>query len=156
MDQNLFRIIVLGGGVLMGMSLMGCANQDLLPTPNSSPSQEATPKHAPSFTQFSDIPVPIGATMDMQRSLLLGSSEEWTGRLVYSSSSNTAQVFDLYKEDMPKFGWSELTFIRGQNTVMTYQRGARVATIEILSRTLQGTEVLVTVSPNTVPSQVTK
>lgn len=148
MDQNLLRIIVLGGGILMGISLMGCATEGLLPTGSDSSSEQASPKHAPSFTQFSDIPVPPAATMDMDRSLLLGASEEWTGRLVYSSSNSTAQIFDLYKAEMPKFGWQEMTVIRGQRTVMTFQRGARVATIEVSPRTLQGTEVFVTVSPN--------
>jgi len=147
MDQNILRVLLIGGGIMMGMMVMGCTSQDILPQSDETPRTEA-PKYAPSFTQFSDIPVPKGATMDMERSLLLGSSEEWTGRLVYSSSLNTAEVFDLYKEEMPKFGWAEMTVIRGKRNVMTYQRTSRVATIEIENRTLQGTEVSVTISPN--------
>jgi len=147
MDRSMLRIIVLAGGVVMGLFLMGCVSQDLLPSAETSPNQPA-PEHAPSFTQFSDIPVPASATMDLDRSLLLGSSESWTGRLIYQSTNNAAEIFNLYKEDMPKFGWSEMTVIRGLRSVMTYQRGHRVATIEIQGRTIQGSEVSITVSPN--------
>ena len=73
---------------------MGCSGQDLAASQKSESGANIPP--VASFAQFSDIPVPSGASMDMNRSLLLGASEEWTGRLAYSTSTASAQVFDLY------------------------------------------------------------
>lgn len=146
MNSTLFRLLMLGAGILLGMQLMGCSTQDLSASPTGENGQQAAP--VASFSQFSDIPVPAGASMDMERSLLLGAGEEWTGRLAYDSSTNSARVFDLYKAEMPKFGWTELTVIRGDRSVMTYQRAQRIATVEIKSRTVYGSFVTVTVSPN--------
>ncbi|WP_337997979.1 hypothetical protein [Oleispirillum naphthae] len=147
MDTAFLRIIMLGAGLLLGFGLMGCSGQDLAASPKSE--SGATVPPVASFAQFSDIPVPSGASMDMDRSLLLGASEAWTGRLVYSTSTDPAQVFDLYKAEMPKFGWTELTVIRGERSIMSYQRGSRVSTIEIQKSRFYGASVSVTVSPNT-------
>ncbi|MBN2752463.1 MAG: hypothetical protein JXQ84_07110 [Rhodospirillaceae bacterium] len=148
MDSAFLRIVMLGAGLLLGFGLMGCSSQgqDLAASPTSEDGKTLPP--VASFTQFSDIPVPSGATMDMEHSLLLGASEEWTGRLVYSTSTTSARVFDLYKAEMPKFGWTEMTVIRGERSIMSYQRGNRIATIEIQARTIYGAGVSVTVSPN--------
>ena len=146
MDSPLLRILILIVGLVLGISLMGCTGQDLSASPKGDGSAASIP--TASFAQFNDIPVPSGATMNLERSLLLGASEEWTGSLVYTSGTDTARVFDLYKAEMPKFGWTELTVIRGERSIMSYQRGNRVATIEIQGRTIYGTRVSVTVSPN--------
>lgn len=149
MDSPLMRTLILVAGLLLGMSLLGCTGQDIAASSKGAANGgEAAP--VASFAQFNDIPVPSGASMDLERSLLLGASEEWTGRLVYTTSTDTAKVFDLYKAEMPKFGWTELTVIRGERSIMSYQRGGRVATIEIQGRTIYGARVSVTVSPNAV------
>lgn len=147
MNTTLLRILMLGAGLLLGLMMAGCSgSQDLSASPTGENGATATP--VASFAQFSDIPVPSGASMDMEHSLLLGAGDEWTGRLTYSTSTNSARVFDLYKAEMPKFGWTELTVIRGDRSIMTYQRGQRVATVQIQSGTIYGATVAVTVSPN--------
>lgn len=148
MNSTLLRFLMLGAGLLLGLMMMGCSgsSQSLSASPTGENGATATP--VASFAQFSDIPVPSGASMDMEHSLLLGAGNEWTGRLTYSTSTNSARVFDLYKAEMPKFGWTELTVIRGDRSIMTYQQGARVATVQIQSGTIYGATVAVTVSPN--------
>jgi len=148
MNSTLLRILMLGAGLLLGLMMMGCSGpgQSLSASPTDENGATATP--VASFAQFSDIPVPTGATMDMEHSLLLGAGNEWTGRLTYTTSTNNARVFDLYKAEMPKFGWTELTVIRGDRSIMTYQQGARVATVQIQGGTIYGATVAVTVSPN--------
>ncbi len=145
MSTAFLRTILIGAGLSLSAGLMGCTGQDLAASPQG---DENTPPPVASFAQFNDIPVPSGASMDLERSLLLGASEEWTGRLVYTTGTDAAKVFDLYKAEMPKFGWTELTVIRGERSIMSYQRSGRVATIEIQGRTIYGARVSVTVSPN--------
>ncbi len=145
MSTAFLRTLTLGVGLALTAGLMGCTGQDLAASPKGDANSAAP---VASFAQFNDIPVPGGASMDLERSLLLGASEEWTGRLVYTTGTDAAKVFDLYKAEMPKFGWTELTVIRGDRSIMSYQRGGRVATIEIQGRTIYGARVSVTVSPN--------
>ena len=106
----------------------------------------------PSFTQFTDIPVPSGAIMDLERSLVLGDRESWIGRIVLSISDNASRAYDFYFDEMPKFGWSPVTTVRAGTSVLTYTRGERVATIQIAPRTIGGATVSVTVSPRGRPS----
>ncbi len=106
----------------------------------------------PSFAQFTDIPVPAGATMDLERSLVLGDRESWIGRIVLSVSDNASRVYDFYFDEMPKFEWSPVTTVRAGTSVLTYTRGERVATIQIAPRTIGGATVSVTVSPRGRPS----
>lgn len=97
--------------------------------------------------QFADIPRPAGASMDADRSLVFGASESWIGRLVISASGNPNSMFDFYKQEMPNLGWTEITSILSATSVLTYSRQGRVATIQIQGRTLMGSEVSITVSP---------
>ncbi|HIJ38463.1 MAG TPA: hypothetical protein HPP80_06150 [Rhodospirillaceae bacterium] len=101
---------------------------------------------APSFTQFSDIPIPAKASMNFDQSLLLGHGEEWVGRLVYTTRSGPEVIYDLYQSDMPSFGWQEITSIRAAISVQTWQRGDRIATVQIHETTL-GAEAIITVAP---------
>jgi hypothetical protein len=101
----------------------------------------------PTLAQFSDIPIPRGAAMDLERSLIFGPGDGWIGRLVYTTSLGTQDAFDFYGREMPAFGWQEITRVRARINIMTYVRGARAATIQIEHRTLGGAEVNVTVSP---------
>lgn len=92
-------------------------------------SGNATP--GPGFTRFTDIPMPANNSIDLDRSLILGTDQQWTGRLVISSGSNVADMYEFYRREMPNFGWSEVTTVRAANSVLVFQQGARVVTIQI-------------------------
>jgi hypothetical protein len=101
----------------------------------------------PSLAQFTDIPIPAGATMNMERSLILGPHDTWIGRLVYTTSLGPQQVFAFFGREMPGFGWREITQVRARISILTFVRGDRAATIQIDSTTLGGAAVDFTVSP---------
>jgi len=101
----------------------------------------------PNFTQFNDIPVPAGADMDLERSLVLGEQDTWIGRLVMTVSANPGKTFDFYFGEMPRFGWSPVTTIRAETSVLTYVRADRIATIQVQGRTITGSIVSMTISP---------
>ena len=125
--------------------LVGCTgNVDLPPTETGN-----VPGQAPerSFAQFSDIPVPPGVSMDIERSLVFGGREEWIGRLVLTTSRGTGEIFDFFKQNAPQLGWQEITLVRSGTSVLTYSRGERVMTVQITNKTLRGSEINVTVSP---------
>ena len=102
----------------------------------------------PSFAQFQDIPIPGGAKMNMDRTLILGEKESWIGRLVIDSSVSQAGMFDFFKQRTGEFGWREITSVRSATSVLTYSREQRIMTIQILTRPLLGTRIDITMSPN--------
>lgn len=129
-------------GFAVAVSLGACTTSPLPPSARPAGSSG----EQPSFSQFSDVPIPAKATMDVDHSLLLGNGENWVGRLVYSTGGSTSGIYDLYKSDMPGFGWQEITSVRAAISIQTWQRGDRVATIQIRDTTF-GCEVILTVAP---------
>ena len=108
---------------------------------------EASKPGQASFSQFQDIPIPIGAEMDLDRTVILGARESWIGRLTLETSHNSIKLFNFFKKSTPEFGWQEITSIRSATSVLTYSQTTRVLTIQIIAKTLQGSEVVMTVSP---------
>lgn len=101
----------------------------------------------PAFTQFSDIPIPEQADMDLQRSLVFGGQNQWSGRLVFTAPYSHGGLFDFYMAEMPKFGWQEITVVRSKVSVLSFKQADRIATIQIEGDTM-GAEVMFTVSPS--------
>ncbi len=114
--------------------------------PDSGNNDQKAPTQA-SFTRFPDLPMPVKAELDMSKTLVFGTNDAWIGRMVITSSHGSNDMFDFYKQEMPGFGWQEITSVRSETSVMTYTRGERVATIQIASATLRGAKVTITVSP---------
>ncbi|WP_146002797.1 hypothetical protein [Telmatospirillum siberiense] len=129
-------------GLVVLLGLAACSGNALAP---SSARSDGSPA-APSFSQFSDIPIPAKARMDVDQSLLLGHGESWVGRLVYTTGGGTGPIYDLYKSDMPGFGWQEITSVRASISIQTWQRADRIATVQIRDTTF-GVETIITVAP---------
>ena len=133
----LFCILIFLGGCGSGMGVK--------PMPMNN-GETSKPGQA-SFSQFQDIPIPIGAEMDLDRTVILGAHERWIGRLTLESSHNSIKLFNFFKKSTPEFGWQEITSIRSATSVLTYSQTTRILTIQIIAKTLQGSEVVMTVSP---------
>jgi hypothetical protein len=120
-------------------------------TPPGPDGENKTVQLTPSFDRFPDMPLPNGYELDMQRTLVFGSNDTWFGRMVVLMKFGSNEMFDFYKQELPRFGWQEVTSIRAPISVLTYTRKDRVATIQVQGRTLGGSEVLITVSPKGMP-----
>lgn len=121
----------------------GCGGTLLNPSAKGDANEQAQP----SFADFSDMPIPASARMDVDRSLILGPKENWLGRLVFRSSNSASESFDFYANGMQRFGWQSVAVVRGATSAMTYSRNDRVASIQIVGTTFGGSEVTITVSP---------
>ena len=148
------------GGIRTVAAFLGMAMLGALPSctqtasilPNVSDPQAAGPR-APAFAEFTDMPVPAGAIMDLERSLVLGGRAAWIGRLVLGTEDTAPGMYDFYQAEMPKFGWEEITTVRAVTSVLTYARGDRVATIQIARDRLGGATVSIVVSPRGMSAQ---
>ena len=101
----------------------------------------------PAFSQFPDLPLPVKGELDMDQTMVFGGGDSWFGRLAVLTSHSGNNMFDFFKQQMPNFGWQEVTSVRSAISVLTYSRQGRVATIQIQDRTIRGSESLITVSP---------
>ena len=98
------------------------------------------------FTQFDDIPIPANAVINLEESLILGTEGGWIGRLSVEVDYEMADMFGFYTEEMPKFGWLQLTTVRSKISTMTYRFENRVSTITLVPSG-KGTAVDFTVAP---------
>lgn len=115
------------------------------PITGSEPNQSAGRTN--SFAQFSDIPIPADASMDLGQTLVLGDAEGWIGRLSLDVSHGMTDMYAFYEQEMPRFGWEQITTVRARISTMTYRRGDRIATVTLQPTLTNGTAVDFTVAP---------
>jgi len=101
--------------------------------------------------QFNDLPIPKDFTMDVERTIVLGPQDAWVGRLVMQSPHDSSTMFDFFKDEMPGLGWHELTAVRAINSVLTFSRLGRIATVQIHGTRGKGSDIVVTASPERPP-----
>lgn len=119
-------VIMLALGAAVGLA--GCSGTSSNAPP---PNGNSPGPGQPGFAQFTDIPIPPKNSIDLDRTLVFGSDRDWIGRVALSTSMGVSEVYDFYKREMPKLGWTELTSIRSSTSVLTYQMDNRVATIQL-------------------------
>ena len=90
---------------------------------------------------FADIPIAGGDSIDISRSLLLNSGEQWIGQAVIQSSQSIEAAFSYYSDEMPTYGWSLITSVQSKISVLNYEKGARFASVKI-----DANDIVVTVS----------
>ncbi|WP_239988467.1 hypothetical protein [Paramagnetospirillum kuznetsovii] len=139
MMPQLFRFAL---PVIAGLALAACSRGTMLPANSSAASDQPA-----NFQLVTDIPIPTGATMDNDRSLILSDRDRWTGRVVMTLSNSANEVTAFYQSQMPNFGWQPMMSVTSETSVLTYLRGDRAATVQVERRTVYGTTVSVTVAP---------
>ncbi|HLI10377.1 MAG TPA: hypothetical protein VKY65_02150 [Alphaproteobacteria bacterium] len=99
--------------------------------------------------QFTGVALPADYSVDANRSLALGAGDRWIGRIAFTSGMSSDEVFDFYRREMPKYGWSEGAVVRSATSLLTFTSPAtsRIAVVQITSRTLGGAAVEMVVSP---------
>lgn len=119
--------------------LAGCGSSTSLP-----PSQGGD--QPIDFTLLTDVPILSGATMDNERSLILGDRDRWTGRVVMKVWKPAIESTAFYQQQMPAFGWEPVMAVTSGISVMSFTRGDRAATVHIEGGTMWGSTVSLTVA----------
>lgn len=127
---------------VLALLLAGCGTSTSLP-----PTQAGDPTQAPDFQLLTDIPIPAGATMDNERSLILGLRDRWTGRLVMKVWKSGPETTAFFQQQMPAFGWEPVMAVTSGISVLSYTRGDRAATVQVENGAVWGATVAVTVAP---------
>jgi hypothetical protein len=132
--------------LVLGLALLSACAMPATTIPTSA--DKILAGNSPAVTNsYADIPISANDQLAVNESLLLNTGEQWTGRAVLKSKLDIVQAFEYYLANMPTHGWINITAVQSENSVLTYAKGRRVATIQIDRGTLSGSQVSVTVSP---------
>jgi len=118
----------------------------LMSTSNPSLKKGQSAKTSVAYNQFPDIPIPSGAVINIEKTLVFG-SKPWFGQLSLSTSTNVAYVFDFYRSNLPQYKWKELASVRAKSSFLTYDSEDRILSISIEGSAIRGAKILLTVSP---------
>ena len=97
----------------------------------SSTGMKIADQNKPGFSNITDVPLPESATIDMNSTLVMGGGDSWTGHLVYRTNRTRAEVVDFTNTHMQAAEWTKLSELRGNESVITFMRNKRVATLKI-------------------------
>ncbi len=122
--------------------LYSCAGDSLLPVkgPEGDPSTEL------SLAEFDDLPIPMNSKLDKEKSIIFSKKNGWYGRLTFNTSEKQINVYDFFRNELPKFGWKKLSEISAETSILNYQNQSRLALIQIKENIIYGSNVMVTVT----------
>lgn len=128
--------------------LMACASVDMV-----SPGKDGAAPPEPSAKQLAgDMPIPQGATIRPQDTLVMGAGNRWMGRISLSVPGEPQNVFAYYRDGLPGAGWSLTSSSYSKLSLLTFLKADRVATIQMQASNFGGNEVTITVTPAVAPA----
>ena len=98
------------------------------------------------LNQFSDVAFPPETYLDLTKSVVVGSDENWFGQIYFNSGLDANSVFSYFKEHMPDTGWFLIMEQQGNQIFLVYEKDLRTAIISI-SRKRSGAETILAVAP---------
>lgn len=135
-------------------ALAACSQGTKLQPTSSGGSADGKSGIEKNFSLLTDIPIPPDSTLNVERSLVLGDLDRWTGRIVLNVGQDATPTFALYQSQMPNFGWEPIMSVQAEISVLSFTRGERAATVQIEGRTLGGSIATITVAPRQSGSTV--
>jgi len=136
-------LIVLSSALVM----LGCGAMGNAPMTSDSTVSGVTAKQL-----AGDVPLPQGAVIKQQDTLVMGAGNTWMGRLSLSVSGEPQSVFAWFRDNMPGAGWTLTSSSFSRLSLLTFTKAERTATIQIQGSSFSGNEVLITVAPVVRPA----
>ncbi len=133
--------------LLLTLSVSSCGL--FSPRVESNTGGSAASREGSNLDIVNDVPIPSGAVLDNDRSLVLGRGSNWTGRLVFRVNRSSTSVFSLYQSEMPQFGWQIISVIQDEVGILQYVMGSRFATIRVAGSGFRGSRVSILMAPRT-------
>jgi len=118
---------------------------------SSTSSQSLNETVASDSVIFQSLPpgaLPPGAKLLTEQTLVLGSGENWVGRVNLDIGKDSETAYRYFAQEYPKQGWSLLSSNRGQVSLLIFVKDTRTASIQITENTvLLPGKAVITVSP---------
>lgn len=125
--------------LLVGVALTGCAN---MTTDDTGRGTGATPVNELIASNL----LPGGAKINPAQSFIMGSGENWMGRVSMDLPSGNAG-YNFFLEQYPQQGWALASAVRGKTSLLVFTKADRTATVELADGTvLGGTQAVLTIT----------
>ncbi len=95
------------------------------------------------------LPLPPGAKIIPDQSLIIGSGDAWVGRLTLDVGRDVTAAYQYFLDAFKAQGWSLQSAVRSKNSLLVFTRAGRSATIEFQDtpHLVGGTTVTLTMAP---------
>jgi hypothetical protein len=131
--------------------LVACGSVDIRPT-----GKDGAPAPEQSASQLAgDMPIPAGATVRPQETLVMGTGNRWMGRISLSVPGDSQVAYAYFRDGLPSAGWVLTSSSYSKLSFLTFSKAERMATIQIQTSSFGGNEVTITVTPATKPANTT-
>ncbi len=102
----------------------------------------------PSADILGQTQLPVGAKIQHEKSLIMGAGDQWVGRVSLDVGRDVSAAYKFFLETYPQQGWTLVTAVRGQTSLLVFTKQERNATVELQEGSLLGGgSVTLTVSP---------
>ncbi|MDP1657665.1 hypothetical protein [Brevundimonas sp.] len=97
--------------------------------------------------------LPAGARINHSQSLIMGSGENWVGRVMLELDQNPNAAYNFFLEQYPQQGWTLVSAVRGKTSLLVFTKADRSATVELNEGgVMGGSQATLTVTPkSTLP-----
>ena len=141
--MNTPRALALATLIAMSLGLVSCGS-----TPAATDASGAPVAAAPTVS------LPPGATLVPEQSVVMGTGDQWVGRLVMQVGRDGDKAFQYFVETYPRQGWTLVSAVRAQKSLMVLTRDERTATIEVSEPNWLGASTAtVTITPRNAGAQ---
>jgi hypothetical protein len=95
------------------------------------------------------LPIPPGAKIITDQSLIIGSGDTWVGRLSLDVGRDVTGAYQYFLDAFRAQGWTLQSAVRSKNSLLVFTRAGRSATIEFQDtpKLVGGTLVTLTMAP---------
>lgn len=102
----------------------------------------------PDVFNVPDLPIPPGASIQKEDTVIVGADEDWTGQVVLRAPYRVAQMTEYYRKEMLRFSWVETSIVRARRTAISFTKELRVVIVRISALSDSESEIDIVVSPN--------
>lgn len=96
--------------------------------------------------------LPPRARLLSDQSLIIGSGDNWVGRVVLDVGRNLDAAYAFFLETYPAQGWTVVSAVRGKTSLLVLTRQERTATLEMMDGGVLGSSLIaLTMAPRNAP-----
>lgn len=81
--------------------------------------------------RFKDVPLPVEATEDLERSYVYESSNLQIGRMVYTSRASVTALAQFYIDECQRIGWNLESALQANGTNLEFRKPGKKLTVSV-------------------------
>lgn len=127
------------------------ADSTYLPPPGQTSGPAPVPPSGLSIStqqRFPDIPLPVGAKEDMDRTVVIETSAFAAGRMVYSTKASVNELAQFFISECPAADWKLENLVQAEGVEMIFRKPGKRLTVRVLDMGItRGRTFIVTLMP---------